>query len=61
MELGSQNSLAGTYDNVEAILKRILIFISETFDTISKVRVLLNTSSSTGSSLDPILEQKGPL
>ena len=35
MELGSKKSLASTYDNVEAIFKRILIFISETFDKIN--------------------------
>ena len=38
MELGSKNSLAGTYDNVKAIFKRILIFISETIDTINRFR-----------------------
>ena len=31
-----KNSLAKTYDNVEAILKRILIFISETFNKINR-------------------------
>ena len=29
MALGSKNSLASTYDNVEAIFKLILIFIRE--------------------------------
>ena len=32
MELESRTSLASTWDNVEPILKRILIFVSETFD-----------------------------
>ena len=36
MELGGQNSLASTYDIVEAIFKRISIFISETFDQINR-------------------------
>ena len=36
MELGSKSSLASTYDNEEAIFKRILIFISETFDQITR-------------------------
>ena len=36
MEFGSKNSLVSTYDNVEAIFKRILIFISETFDNINR-------------------------
>ena len=31
MELGSENSLASTYDNVEAMFKRKVIFICETF------------------------------
>ena len=35
MESGSKNSLARTYDNVEAISKRILIFLSDTFDNIN--------------------------
>ena len=34
MESGSKTSLASTYDNVEAICKRILIFLSNTFDNI---------------------------
>ena len=38
-ELGSKNSLASTYDNdLEAIFKRILIFISETFDKINRIQ-----------------------
>ena len=36
MGLGSKTLLASTYDNVEAIFKRILIFISETFDKIKR-------------------------
>ena len=32
MELESETLFAGTWDNVEAILKRILIILSETFD-----------------------------
>ena len=36
MKLRSKNSLASTYDNVEAIFKRILIFISEIFDKMIK-------------------------
>ena len=35
MESGSKNSLASTYDNVEAIWKRILIFLSNTLDNIN--------------------------
>ena len=35
MESGSKTSLASTYDNVEAICKRILIFLSNTFDNIN--------------------------
>ena len=34
MESGSKTSLASTYDNVEAICKRILIILSDTFDNI---------------------------
>ena len=36
MEMGRKNLLASTYDNVEAIFKQILIFISETFDKINR-------------------------
>ena len=32
MELESETLFASTWDNVEAILKRILIILSETFD-----------------------------
>ena len=39
MELRSKNSLASTYDNVEAIFKRILILISETYDKINMFQV----------------------
>ena len=35
MEPGSKNSLASTYDNVEAISKRKLIFFSDIFDNIN--------------------------
>ena len=35
MESGSKTSLASTYDHVEAICKRILIFLSDTFDNIN--------------------------
>ena len=35
MESGSENSLASTYDNVEAMRKRILIFLSDIFDNIN--------------------------
>ena len=35
MESGSKTSLASTYDNVEAICKRKLIFLSDTFDNIN--------------------------
>ena len=35
MESGRKNSLASTYDNVEAILKRILIFLSDIFDNLN--------------------------
>ena len=35
MESGSKTSLASTYDNVEAICKRIFIFLSHTFDNIN--------------------------
>ena len=35
MESGSKTSLARPYDNVEAICKRILIFLSDTFDNIN--------------------------
>ena len=35
MESESKNSLASTYDNVEAIWKRILIFLSDIFDNIN--------------------------
>ena len=35
MESGSKNWLASTYDNVEAISKRILIFLSDIFDNIN--------------------------
>ena len=38
MESGSKTSLASTYDNVEAICKRILIFLSDTFDNINIFR-----------------------
>ena len=49
MELGSKNSLASTYDNVEATFKRILIFIRKTFDKVNRFqrnesRVVSNTS-----------------
>ena len=36
IESGSKTSLASTYDNVGAIWKRILIFLSDTFDNINK-------------------------
>ena len=32
MELGSKESLASTYDNLEAIFKPILVFTYETYD-----------------------------
>ena len=38
MKSGSKTSLASTYDNVEAICKRILIFLSDTFDNINIFR-----------------------
>ena len=36
MELGSKKSLTSTYDNVEALFKRILILIRETFNKINR-------------------------
>ena len=36
MKLGSKNSLSNIHDNVEAIFKQILIFISVTFDKINR-------------------------
>ena len=35
MESGSKKSLASTCDNVKAIRKRILIFLSDIFDNIN--------------------------
>ena len=35
MEWGSKTSFASTYVNVETICKRILIFLSDTFDNIN--------------------------
>ena len=35
MESGSKTSLASTYDNVESICKRIMIFLSDTSDNIN--------------------------
>ena len=35
MESGNKTSLASTYDNGEAICKRMLIFLSDTFDNIN--------------------------
>ena len=53
MESGSKTSLASTYDNVEAIRKRILIFFSDTFDNINifqgdEAKVVKNTSDWAG-------------
>ena len=36
MEMGSKISTESTNDNVDAIFKRILIFINETFDKINR-------------------------
>ena len=35
MESGSKTSLASTFDFVEAVCKRILIFLSDPFDNIN--------------------------
>ena len=53
MESGSKTSLASTYDNVEAICKRILIFLSDTFDNIDifqgdEAKVVKNTKDWAG-------------